>query len=99
MPRRKKSSRRVKPKSSWADLAAHANTAVQLGEPFLPAATALSQGDVPGAIAAARPALQEAASMRNVGQVAIGYAGRGLAKKAIRAFGVKAPVVAGRRLF
>jgi len=93
-----KKSRSPKPRDSWTDLAAKSNAAIQLGEPFLPALVAAKNGDIPGAIAAAKPALAEASSMKNVGQIATGFLVRGLAKKGMRAFKVKNPTLFGRRL-
>lgn len=95
---RKKTSHR-KQKKAWLDLAADTNTAIQLAEPFIAPAMQAAAGDVPGAIQAARPALAEAASMKNIGQVATGYAVRGVARKGLRALGVRSPKLFGRRLW
>lgn len=91
--------RSKKAQPSILDMAAHANTAIQLAEPFIPAAQAAMNGDIPGAIAAAKPALAEASSPRNIAQIAVPYAVRGFAKKALRMFGAKNPQVFGRRLW
>lgn len=97
--RRRGKSRGGKQKASWVDLAAHANTAFQVAEPLAPALDQAMAGDVKGAITTARPALAEIASPRNIVQIAVPYAVRGLAKKALRMFGARAPKFGGRRLF
>lgn len=97
MPK-KKTTRSKKTKDSWGDLAAKGNAGIQLAEPFIPAALQAASGDVMGAIQTARPALQEAASFKNVGQIAVPFVVRGFAKKAMRALGVKNPTLFGRKL-
>lgn len=99
MARRKSRGRGKKSKTSWTDLAAHANTAIQMAEPLAPAVAAAFAGDVPGAIAAAKPGLQEAAGIKNVVQVAAGYGLRGAVKRVLRGIGAKNPKFLGRKLF
>lgn len=101
MARRKSRRGGKKQKQSWADLAVSANVVLQATEPFIPAAIAAANGDFPGAIGAARPALKEATSMKNLGQMAVPFIGRSALRKVAGMFGAnrKAPKVAGRRLF
>lgn len=80
MPRKKGRSRGRK-KASIAEVIVGANAAVQIGEPFVPAAMAAMNGDIPGAIAAAKPALKEAAGFKNIGQAAAPGIVLGVAKK------------------
>lgn len=99
MPRKKGRFGGRKQKDSWTDLAVKAHVVIQAAEPFVPAALQAAAGDVPGAIASARPALKEATSVKNIGQMAIPFIARGVVRKVSRMFGATSPKVGGRRLF
>lgn len=99
MARKTRRSGGKKQKESWADLAVKTNVVIQATEPFVPAALAAANGDIPGALAAAKPALKEAGSIKNIGQMAIPFIARGAVRKVTRMFGAKSPKVGGRKLF
>ncbi|MEA3144085.1 MAG: hypothetical protein QOG31_1409 [Thermoplasmata archaeon] len=94
-----KNSKPRKPKQSWSDLAVATNIVVQAVEPFTPAVQAAMNGDMQGAMNAAKPALKEAVSARNIAQMAIPVMGRGLQKRIASALKIRSPKVFGRKIW